>query len=391
MSQGSVKRGTDVALPVPIADGGTNATTASDARTNLGLAIGTDVQAYDAGLQDISGLAVTDGNLIVGDGVNWVAESGATARTSLGLGSIATQDASSVSITGGSVTGITDITVADGGTGRSTATAYAVVTGGTTATSPLQSIASVGTSGQVLTSNGAGALPTFQAAAGGGLSSLQNTPEWFDDFISGRTGTGSIGSLCWCSTGSGGTLTVGTPTDRPGIYNFSTGATTTGRIAIHADSDLESFLFGLGEVTANFYIRINALSDATDTFKVTAGFYDVGTMATSGEGIYFTYTHSVNSGNWTLNTSDAGGSNTTADSTVAADTNWVKLGFICNAAASSVTFYIDDVSVGTITTTIPNTSDPTTPFFGILKSAGNGPRSIDVDAFYAKLTLTSAR
>lgn len=45
----------------------------------------------------------------------------ATARTNLGLGSIATQAASNVSITGGSVTGITDLAVADGGTGASTA------------------------------------------------------------------------------------------------------------------------------------------------------------------------------------------------------------------------------------------------------------------------------
>jgi hypothetical protein len=51
-----------------------------------GLVVGTDVQAFDAGLTDIAGLAVTDGNIIVGDGTNFVAESGATARTSLGLG-----------------------------------------------------------------------------------------------------------------------------------------------------------------------------------------------------------------------------------------------------------------------------------------------------------------
>jgi len=54
-------------------------------RTSLGLAIGTNVQGYDAGLADIAGLAVTDSNFIVGDGVNWVAETGATARDSLGL------------------------------------------------------------------------------------------------------------------------------------------------------------------------------------------------------------------------------------------------------------------------------------------------------------------
>ena len=78
----------------------------SSARTNLGLAIGSDVQAYDAGLADIAGLATTDSNFIVGSGSNWVAETGATARTSLGLGSIATQAANSVAITGGTITGI---------------------------------------------------------------------------------------------------------------------------------------------------------------------------------------------------------------------------------------------------------------------------------------------
>jgi len=39
----------------------------------------------DAQLQDVAGLAVTNGNFIVGDGSNFVAESGATARASLGL------------------------------------------------------------------------------------------------------------------------------------------------------------------------------------------------------------------------------------------------------------------------------------------------------------------
>lgn len=43
------------------------------------------------------------------------------ARTTLGLGTISTQASDSVSITGGSVTGITDLAIADGGTGASTA------------------------------------------------------------------------------------------------------------------------------------------------------------------------------------------------------------------------------------------------------------------------------
>ena len=94
-----------------IADTGAITLTDSDStRTNLGLAIGTDVQAYDAQLADIAGLTPTDGNFIVGDGSNFVLESGATARTSLGLGTIATQDANNVTISGGSISGVTTFT-----------------------------------------------------------------------------------------------------------------------------------------------------------------------------------------------------------------------------------------------------------------------------------------
>ena len=116
-----------LASALPVASGGTGATAASDARTNLGLAIGTDVQAYDAQLTDIAGLAVTNGNFIVGDGSNWVAETGATARTSLGLGSIATQDSSAVDITGGTLTGTTvnSVTVGTNGSGTRTVSTLA--------------------------------------------------------------------------------------------------------------------------------------------------------------------------------------------------------------------------------------------------------------------------
>lgn len=51
-----------------------------------------------------------------------------------------------------------------GGTGLASLTAYAVLAGGTTSTGTLQQVSGVGTSAQVLTSNGAAALPTWQAA-----------------------------------------------------------------------------------------------------------------------------------------------------------------------------------------------------------------------------------
>ena len=61
----------------------------------------------DAQLQDVAGLAVTDGGFIVGDGSNFVLETGSTARASLGLGTIAIQAADTVNIDGGAIDGVT--------------------------------------------------------------------------------------------------------------------------------------------------------------------------------------------------------------------------------------------------------------------------------------------
>lgn len=71
--------------------------------------------------------------------------------TALSLGNMSTQAKSAVDITGGTIVGITDLAVADGGTGRSTLSANAVLLGN--GTSGINTVAP-GTSGNVLTSNG---------------------------------------------------------------------------------------------------------------------------------------------------------------------------------------------------------------------------------------------
>jgi len=95
---------------------------ASTARTNLGLAIGTNVQAYDAELAAIAGLtsAANKGIQFTGSGTASVFDlttaglallddaSASAQRTTLGLGTIATQDASNVALTGGTITGLGD-------------------------------------------------------------------------------------------------------------------------------------------------------------------------------------------------------------------------------------------------------------------------------------------
>lgn len=106
---------TDVGVngTLAVANGGTGLTDISTllnsnvTPTTLSLVIGENVQAYDAQLADVAGLSPADSHFIVGNGTNFITETGATARTSLGLGSIATQAADSVTITGGTIDGTT--------------------------------------------------------------------------------------------------------------------------------------------------------------------------------------------------------------------------------------------------------------------------------------------
>ena len=133
ISGGTITGITDLA----IADGGTGASDAPTARANLGLTIGTNVQAFDAGLNSIAALVTAADTMIYTTALDTYATTGLTAfgrsliddanaaaaRTTIGLGTIATQAASAVAITGGTITGITDLAIADGGTGASTAAA----------------------------------------------------------------------------------------------------------------------------------------------------------------------------------------------------------------------------------------------------------------------------
>lgn len=103
-------------------------------------AIGVSVQAYDAQLDDIAGLTPTDSNFIVGNGTDFVTESGATVRTSMGVGTGDTPQFTGIELshaTANTLTGSggdafiegnrlfrvggTDVPVADGGTGSGTA------------------------------------------------------------------------------------------------------------------------------------------------------------------------------------------------------------------------------------------------------------------------------
>ncbi len=151
---GTITGGTITGITdLAVADGGTGASDAGTARTNLGVAIGTNVQAYDAGLQSISGLTTSADQTVYTTASDTYATTSltsfgrsliddadaATARTTLGLGTLATQSGTfsgtHSGTTSGTNTGDQTITLTGDVTGSGTGSfATTIATDAVTAT-----------------------------------------------------------------------------------------------------------------------------------------------------------------------------------------------------------------------------------------------------------------
>lgn len=159
---------------------------------------------------DLAGLTHADGGFVVSDGTDWTIESGATARTSMGVGTadspqftgievghatdttLTRASAGDLNVEGNIIyrAGGTDVPVTDGGTGASTAAAgaRALLDGlGATQGDILYHngtnwvVLPIGTSGYFLKAQGAGANPTWASLPGGGdLLSTNNLSDLAD-------------------------------------------------------------------------------------------------------------------------------------------------------------------------------------------------------------------
>lgn len=156
----------------------------------------------------------------------------------------------------------TTMDVAHGGSGTTSHTAYAVITGGTTSTGAVQSVASVGTSGQVLTSNGAGALPTFQTSTASGVV---------------NAGTAGQGAYYAASA-----ATVS------GTSAFTVGATGPNAILVGTNTNNSAAAGVIGEYISATYSAVSVTNgqwgDGT-SISLTAGDWDVTHVSINSGGV----------------------------------------------------------------------------------------------------------
>lgn len=155
------------------------------------------IQTFNTTTGNLTGSATTQYNLLIGDTNNKLTNVAPSATSGIPL----------ISSGAAANPAFGTAVVAGGGTGNTTFTAYSVICAGTTATGAFQNVSGVGSSGQVLTSNGAGALPTWQAAPAGSAgmiicSNSANTTNTIADSTTYYLRNGVLASFATVSSGS---------------------------------------------------------------------------------------------------------------------------------------------------------------------------------------------
>ncbi|HUR99863.1 MAG TPA: hypothetical protein VMZ26_17500 [Pyrinomonadaceae bacterium] len=272
------------------------------------------------------------------------------------------------------------LTESRGGTDQSTYTTGDMIYSGST--NNLNKL-SVGGDGSFLTA--AGGIPTWE---------YPNRPSCYMTFTEDWTCPG-LGGACWTwnNTSAGTNLSFGTgdTEDRskhPGIALIDQNAATSSFITRMGSIQ---YTPGNGELFVEWVIKIETLSDATTNYTMRVGFGSTTTAtADNAYGLYFEYA-STTSANWLIKSADNSVRTTTTTST-AVTAGYHRLGVKANDTATSVEYFVDGVSVGTITSNIPTTTQETAGlFFQVFKNSGATSRFFRLDYAYLFKRFTTCR
>lgn len=191
---GPIALATSVSGTLPIANGGTAGTTASAARTALGLVPGTDIQTYDATIAGLAGLTITQSSLVYGTGTDAFAVLAKDTNATRYLANTGTSNApawAQVALATG-VSGT--LPAANGGTGATSYTNGQLLIGNTsgntltaaTLTAPAAGISITNSTGSI-TFGLANDLSALEGLSSTGFAARTTTDTWAQRTITGTT------------------------------------------------------------------------------------------------------------------------------------------------------------------------------------------------------------
>jgi hypothetical protein len=220
---------------------------------------------------------------------------------------------------------------------------------------------------------------------------LRKESEINEDWTSGST-TGAYG---WVSTlvGTGAVALSSVNMDAAHLGVVDLTVSTNADVAI-LSLNANTIQLGGGSYFNEWSVYIPTLAAVGQDYVLRCGFGDSSTSADHVDGVYFEYNRSL-SVNWAIKTANNSTRTTgTVGSPVAvAAATWTKLGYIVNAAGTSVQFYLNGTAYGTaITTNIPITAGrDVAPSAQLIKTNSNTARSVSIDYFRGKTRFTTAR
>jgi hypothetical protein len=168
-----------------------------------------------------------------------------------------------------------------------------------------------------------------------------------------------------------------------GVMTLSTGATSTGRIALL--SHVDGLWFGSTRYTFESRAALLNLSDATNTYTVRFGFMDSAT-GDSTDGHYFRYSHGANSGRWECVTRNNGvevlTQTTKTAGVLSSGEPFTVFRIEVASSGTRIVFSIDGSTVATHSAGPTGSARATGMGYSIIKSAGTTLRQLAVDYTY---------
>lgn len=167
------------------------------------------------------------------------------------------------------------------------------------------------------------------------------------------------------TTASGGSIIT---TNHHSAVTMSTGGTSNAGRSSIASSTLK---LPSGYMVFEANVNIFQLSTVGEEFTFECGFGDQAGSSSNAntEGVWLRYDR-LTSTSWLMCNGNGTLTNATAGTSATVTTGWVRLKFIIASDNSSVEFFMNDVSIGSLNTRMPSGTNNLRPYCRIMKSAG---------------------